>query len=92
MNGCHNCRFHSKHDRLDPISVASSRLMKIKSKDDPMTTFICMNPQQEGKEIGREDASPPPGKDCSLWEEGKKRTALDPELERLVARKTGESC
>jgi hypothetical protein len=79
---CGRCRFHHKSMRRKALDVADGELELVEFDEEPEVWFVCKNPLQMNKEMGKEGA----GQGCTLFEEPEKK-GLDPELERLLARR-----
>ena len=91
VKGCASCRHHSKQQRRNCLEVGDGELEQNWWDDDnPLTVLLCRHPSQKRpKEMGRDDQDPPPGASCELYEAGNVR-GLNPELERLLARREGD--
>jgi hypothetical protein len=81
---CKNCRHHSKEERRKALEVGDGDLELVEFDDKPQIVYICRHPDARYKEMGPGD----PGEGCSLWE-GAQKKGLDPDLERLLARRGG---
>jgi hypothetical protein len=71
--------------RRKALAVGDEELELVEFADEPEMWFVCMHSAQSNKEIGPGESD---GAGCPLFEAPSK-SGLDPDLEKLLARRAG---